>query len=67
MRSLCRRWSGRPADATEGTYYANQCYGLSPARLAAWWRACTDDSSAFSTDPLWLARYGTAGSTGPAA
>jgi GH25 family lysozyme M1 (1,4-beta-N-acetylmuramidase) len=33
---------------------------------AAWWRACTGDSSAFSADPLWLAGYGTAGSTGPA-
>ena len=28
---------------------------------AAWWRACTGDSSAFSADPLWLAGYGTAG------
>jgi GH25 family lysozyme M1 (1,4-beta-N-acetylmuramidase) len=34
---------------------------------AAWWRACTGDSSAFSADPLWLAGYGTAGATSPAA
>lgn len=33
---------------------------------AAWWRACTGDSSAFSADPLWLAGYGPAGPTGPA-
>jgi GH25 family lysozyme M1 (1,4-beta-N-acetylmuramidase) len=33
---------------------------------AAWWRACTGDSAAFSADPLWLAGYGTAGSIGPA-
>jgi GH25 family lysozyme M1 (1,4-beta-N-acetylmuramidase) len=34
---------------------------------AAWWRACTGDSAAFSADPLWLAGYGTAGSISPAA
>jgi GH25 family lysozyme M1 (1,4-beta-N-acetylmuramidase) len=28
---------------------------------AAWWRACTGDSAAFSADPLWAAGYGTAG------
>jgi len=28
---------------------------------AAWWRACTGDSAAFSADPLWVAGYGTAG------
>ncbi len=31
---------------------------------AAWWRACTGDSAAFSADPLWVAGYGTAGTAG---
>ncbi len=34
---------------------------------AAWWRACTGDSAAFSADPLWVADYGTAGTAGMAA
>jgi lysozyme len=34
---------------------------------AAWWRACTGDSAAFSADPLWVAGYGTAGTAGTAA
>jgi GH25 family lysozyme M1 (1,4-beta-N-acetylmuramidase) len=50
------------------TREADRLTGQAPViyTSAAWWRACTGDSSAFSADPLWLAGYGTAGSTGPA-
>jgi GH25 family lysozyme M1 (1,4-beta-N-acetylmuramidase) len=51
------------------TQEAERVSGQAPViyTSAAWWRACTGDSAAFSADPLWLAGRGTAGSTGPGA
>jgi GH25 family lysozyme M1 (1,4-beta-N-acetylmuramidase) len=34
---------------------------------ASWWSACTGDSTAFSTGPLWVAGYGPGQPAGPAA
>ena len=33
---------------------------------ASWWSSCTDDSTAFGSTPLWVARYASSAGTLPA-